>query len=323
MNNTNVKVSVIIPAFNAGKYIEEALNSVFSQTYRQFEIIMVDDCSTDNTKEILEKYKSKIHLITLQTNQGEAHARNTAINEAQGEYISFLDADDMWRPTKLEKQVSYLDAHPEIGFLYSNATCFKVVNNEKQIIREFHLDFTGDVFKELFWSNFVPGHTPMVRADILKTVGLFDENVRLKKAAADYDLWLRISRVTNFGHLSEVLADYRIHDTNMLGLSYENVLLPYEYIYEKFYTNYPDTDQRIGLSKNACIGDLYLRHAFMDFISKNQKSAITKAKNAIKYIPFKGFASLMIIIIGIKSPQLWKHLLWRFDIIYSKFVKTH
>lgn len=319
----NPKVSIVIPCYNAEKFIAEALKSVFSQTFTDYEVIVVNDASTDRSRDIISHYADKIKLINLEVNGGEAHARNKALKEASGLYISFLDADDIWRPEKLAKQVSYLDSHPEVGFVYSNGTCFKVEKGAKVFVREFKLSFDGDVFKELFWSNFVPGHTPMVRKTILDQVGYYDEAVQLKRAATDYDLWLRIARVTNFGHISELLADYRLHESNMLGLSYENVLLSYQYIYEKFYSIFPDTKERIGLTRNDSIGDLYLRHAFMDFTSKKRLYALKKISASIKYCPAKGMMALFLIVFGLHTPSLWKHLIWRFDIIYTKFVKRH
>ncbi len=108
------KVSVIIPTYNRAHFLCEALDSALSQTFKDFEIIIVDDGSTDNTKQVLEKYGSRIYYI-YQENKGRAEARNTGIRRAKGEHIAFLDDDDIWLPNKLEKQVFFLDARPDIG----------------------------------------------------------------------------------------------------------------------------------------------------------------------------------------------------------------
>ena len=116
VNNREPLVSVIIPTYNSSQYIKEAIDSVLAQTYKNFEIIVIDDGSTDNTKEVLAPYLSVIKYI-YKNNGGPASARNRGIKEANGEFVAFLDADDVWKPDRLARGVDILDQRPEVGLI--------------------------------------------------------------------------------------------------------------------------------------------------------------------------------------------------------------
>ena len=119
------KVSVAIPTYNRAHYICETIDSVLVQTYKDYEIIVVDDGSTDNTREILKRYGGKIKYF-YQANQGQASAWNYAVSQSSGEYIAFLDDDDLWFPEKLERQVEVLDKNPDLGFVCSESYVFSI-----------------------------------------------------------------------------------------------------------------------------------------------------------------------------------------------------
>src|SRR3990170_3473675 len=147
------KVSVIIPAYNSARFLPEAIESVLAQTYKDYGIIVIDDGSTDNTKETLEPYFDKIKYI-YQQNQGAASARNTAIRHSQGEYIAFLDADDVWLPEKLHIQVEYLNNNPGIAMVYSPSV---TISEDGGLTDKKNKNMglpSGDVFDMLFLRNF-------------------------------------------------------------------------------------------------------------------------------------------------------------------------
>ena len=156
------KVSVIIPIYNAEKFISGTIESVIAQTYQDWEIIAVDDGSTDKTPEILTKYKKKLSSnlqVITQENSGVSIARNKGIPAARGEYIAFLDHDDLWTPEKLEKQVKLLDSNKELGLVYSDSYVIDECGNlEKDTLISSILSrnilrsnvFRGNIFKELF-----------------------------------------------------------------------------------------------------------------------------------------------------------------------------
>lgn len=203
------KVSVIIPTFNRARYLCEAINSVLIQTYNDFEIIVVDDGSTDNTKELLNKYNGKIKYI-YQQNQGMSAARNLGINMSDGEYISFLDNDDVWLPEKLKKQIDLLDSNPEIAFVSSDSF---VIDAFGSIIKTWGKGTNNyENFESLYEENFIPILTVVARKKYLLDAGLFDEALSV---CADYDLWLRLAKKYRFKHISIPLAKYRIHGDNI------------------------------------------------------------------------------------------------------------
>ncbi len=205
------KVSVIIPAYNAMDYLPESLNSVFIQTFEDYEVIVVDDGSQDDIKTWAATVQDPRFRLVSQKNRGLAGARNTGIREARGEYLALLDADDCWHKTKLQKQVQVLDSNPSVGLVY----CWmKLVDplgtSTGRLVKSFQ---SGMVWKELLIRNCVgSGSTPMIRKVCFDKVGDFDEN--LGSYMEDRDMWLRIAPHYAFEVVREVLVDYRQHPSS-------------------------------------------------------------------------------------------------------------
>lgn len=208
------KVSVIIPTYNTEKYIAETLGSVLNQTYDDFEIIVVDDESKDSTITILEKYQEnypgKVRLIKKR-NGGPASARNKGIEAAKGEYIAFNDADDLWVPTKLAKQISYFEScGPDVGMVYTDARKFDEEGVWTLPSNMQHRYMEGKVYKELLKSNFIPNQSVIVRKACFDVTGLMDESTDLI-SSEDYEMWLRIAGNFEIKFLDEILSLYREH----------------------------------------------------------------------------------------------------------------
>ena len=203
-----MKVSVIIPTYNRSQYVCEAIDSVLAQTYQDFEIIVVDDGSTDDTKEQLEAYGARIRYIA-QENAGPGVARNRGILEARGDYVAFLDSDDMWYPTKLEKQVAVLDNQPTVGFVYCDCTR----GPKADICAKGHFSevrpASGNIFDQLIHANYVFTPGVLVRRDVLARSGTFDPTLQ---TAQDYDLWLRLAHCSTCVYLDERMFHVREHD---------------------------------------------------------------------------------------------------------------
>jgi glycosyltransferase involved in cell wall biosynthesis len=199
-------VSVIIPTYQKGPYISQAIESVLSQTYTDFSIIVIDDGSTDNTSEVLTKYKDKISIIR-QVNKGPAAARNQGIKASNSEFIAFLDADDIWLPYKLERQVNMFLEDPAIALVYSDTLIFSNEVDYRKTYFDIFPPASGNVYQELFVSDFIPTLTAIIRRSCLNVTGFFDESVF---GPEDYDLWLRISRLYPISFVPEPLARYRI-----------------------------------------------------------------------------------------------------------------
>jgi glycosyltransferase involved in cell wall biosynthesis len=155
-------VSVIVPTYNYAEFIGEAIKSVLDQTIQDFEILVIDDGSTDNTKEVVLSFGDKVRYF-YQSQQGPAKARNKGIVESKGEYIAFLDADDVWLPSKLEKQVNLFRSNPKLGmvvtdnFLFDDAGIYREYVNKKGYL------ITGDVVANIFINSGVVTPTVMVR----------------------------------------------------------------------------------------------------------------------------------------------------------------
>lgn len=231
------KVSVIIPSYNTAAYIGQALDSVLNQTYDNYEIIVVDDGSTDNTYEIIQNYRP---LITYhyQENQGLPGARNTGIRIATGEYISLLDADDVFLPHHLENSVKYLEAHKNLGFIFAdviffnNDTILKESGFENTKIYDIPYDqysdnfriFTRRIFRELIYGSFIANCTAVIKKRILYYVGLYDASLI---HAEDRDLWLRIDEKYKIGYINDKNAKVRVHEKNFLRTKINKNVLKY------------------------------------------------------------------------------------------------
>jgi glycosyltransferase involved in cell wall biosynthesis len=211
------RVSVIIPTYNRRAYLQEAIDSVLAQTYTDYEVIVIDDGSTDGTGEALRaRYGERIYY-EWQENQGESVARNRGIALAQGEYIAFLDSDDLWLPEKVEKQVAFLDEHPETRAVFCQAhTCDAHGERLQQVLAG---DLGPDAFtlEALLMTNTIsgPGSTLVLDATLLRKAGSFDPQIRF---AEDWDLCLRIRIITEIGYLPEPLASVRVHGNNQWRL---------------------------------------------------------------------------------------------------------
>ena len=204
-------VSIVIPTFNCESYIGEAVDSVLRQDYRSFEIIVVDDGSTDNTRQVLEKYRGKIRYI-YQENGGRSAARNRGIKETRGEYIAFLDADDLWENNKLALQMEYFLKHPDVSLVYADALTFRGSEIVAPSMFQDREPFSGDCFLALLRENFIPTQTVIVKKECFKNSGLFDEALEVSE---DYDLWLRIAKEYKLSYVPKVLASYRLHEANV------------------------------------------------------------------------------------------------------------
>ena len=211
-------VSVVIPAYNCADYIGESLESVFSQSYRPLEVIVVDDGSVDGTHGAVRKWPDIIYV--RQSNGGPARARNAGIMRASGDYIAFLDADDLWTAGKLASQVSILESDSEIGLVFGDMKNFLAdADDGPTMFEKYGLGETyfGDSrlvlnpLAKLVRMNFIPTGTVVARRRAIMVAGLFDEAFR---QAEDWDLWLRTALRFRIAYTSNLVMRRRLHDTN-------------------------------------------------------------------------------------------------------------
>ena len=211
------RVSVIIPTYNCARYLGRAIDSALTQTYKDYEIVVLDDGSTDDTKDVAMQYGGKITYL-YQQNRGLAAARNQAISKASGELLAYLDADDMWYPEKLERQVTFLDSHQECGMVHGEMS---VINEQDEIL---HLRFyeetkrsvpQGHCVQQLLMRCHIQTLTVLERRSSFDLVGGFDERLPI---AQDYLHWIMIAAEGQaLGYLAEPLGKYRWRTGSLIG----------------------------------------------------------------------------------------------------------
>lgn len=208
------KVSVIIPTYNREKFIGEAIQSVLDQTFLDFEIIVVDDGSTDRTGDVVRAFASEKIKYIYQPNRGRSNARNHALGRAKGRYIAFLDSDDLYLPGKLALQVVYMEEHPEIGMIYTSARC--IGEDGAPAKAKYDATASGWIYEHIAF--FVPVTitlpTVMVRREVFDKVGAFDEEM---ERFEDTDMWRRISKHYQINALHEQTCLLRTHGDNALA----------------------------------------------------------------------------------------------------------
>ena len=202
-------VSVIIPCFNAGETVAETIISVLKNARPEInlEIIAVDDCSSDETLGVLNRFNNKLKIISLKHNAGVSNARNIGIDAANGNFIAFCDADDIWEDDKLAQQIPLFN-DPEVGLVCSSGLIFQ----DGKVIPEKQLNSyaykRGGGYFDLLQKNFIVTSSTVVRSEVLKKMK-FNSNIRHSE---DFDLWLRISKEWKVGFVEKKLIKYRISD---------------------------------------------------------------------------------------------------------------
>lgn len=238
-------VSVVIPSFNALRFLPQTIASVMEQTFQDFELLLIDDGSSDGTADWVAQFNQSTEGRKIQFFQqqrgGVSAARNLGIQKAKGEYIAFLDADDLWVPAKLAQQVAYLNQHPRVGLVHGAIALMDEAGN-----------LTGRILSSrpeasslpcLLTQNAVACQTVLVRRSCFELAGCFDPQA---DTVEDWDLWMRVARFYPIVALPEVLAHYRQVESS-LSRSHERMALVYHYVIDKNYVFCRDELTRLGL----------------------------------------------------------------------------
>jgi len=206
----NELVSIITPSYNSAKFISQTIESAVEQSYQNWEMIIVDDCSPDNANKIIEEYCKKdnrIKLIKLEKNNGPAVARNRAIEESKGRYIAFLDADDLWKPEKLEKQLTFMH---ESGCAFSYSY-YETINEKGKKLDKFIRPPVKLSYKDMLKSNHIGCLTAIY--DVQKIGKIYMPRIKKRQ---DYGLWLKILKNIDYAScVPEVLATYRVRESSI------------------------------------------------------------------------------------------------------------
>jgi glycosyltransferase involved in cell wall biosynthesis len=216
------RISVVIPTYNRLAYLREALDSIRVQTRPADEILVVDDGSTDATESVIGAMPPPIRYIR-QKNAGPAAARNRGIREATGDWVAFLDSDDLWTPDKLAAQMDFLERNPGIDFLFAHMVNFgphgedagpEILDPAVNAYCQAHATDLRDFVVQLLRVNPVPTSTVIFRRAVVERVGYLREDIGY---ADDFQWWLRWALATRCGFLDRVLEKRRIHDSNIIG----------------------------------------------------------------------------------------------------------
>lgn len=282
MSDNSSLVSVILPTYNCARFLQESVGSVLSQTYHLYEIIVVDDGSTDNTREVLQPFIQRIRYLHLEQNKGLPTARNTGIQSARGAYIAFIDADDLWLPEKLETDIECFAQHPDTSMVYSKHLNIDEKGKEFDGATQKRLP-SGRIFLQLFSEqNFIISSSVVVRKEVFETTGLFDERLF---NCQDWDMWLRIAFSFQAAGINKPLVKYR-HNPHSLSKNRENVLKYQKQVIDKTYTAFKDTVGGISeklyhrrlASQYAKAGRYYVR-------TGNKRLARENFRMSLKYDP--------------------------------------
>ncbi|MBS3757577.1 MAG: glycosyltransferase family 2 protein [Desulfobacterales bacterium] len=199
-------ISIIIPTYNRSFIVGKAIESVLQQTYDDYEIIVIDDGSTDHTYENLAPYRDRIRY-EYKENGGIASARNRGLELARGEYIALLDSDDLWQPEKLQKQMACFAAHPEYGMVATRCITHTVDShfNTIEMSKLRRSGKSGWIYKDLFFRNFIRTSSVVIKSECFRKVGRFDESL---PRCEEIDMWLRLSKTYPVGFINEGLTIY-------------------------------------------------------------------------------------------------------------------
>jgi glycosyltransferase involved in cell wall biosynthesis len=207
-----MNVDVIIPVYNSSKYLEDALASCMTQTYKTFKVFVVDDNSEEDIKKVVNKFSNvlDIEYIRNEKNYGPSRSRNIAIKKGKGDLISFLDADDVWDENKLLNSVNVFYLDKKVGMTCGN---YRVWVNRKTVLGPFYKKRINVNYDSLKKVNYVASGSVTVRRSVLNDIGLFNESY---KVAEDYDLWVRISKKYKIFYIDRVLYLYsRVKDGDL------------------------------------------------------------------------------------------------------------
>ena len=264
-------ISIIIPAYDAEKYLANTIQSVINQTFTDWELIIINDGSTDGTLELINNFQDKDSRIKVFSyeNAGVAHSRNRGIAEAKGEYIAFLDADDLWTPDKLEMQLKVLQKNSDASVAYSWVDYIDEAG--KFLYPGSHITVNGDAYSKLLINNFLEnGSNPLVRRDALAKIGNFDVNL---PPAEDWDLYLRLALEYQFVVIPKPQILYRLC-TNSCSANIIKMETQALRVIEKAYNQTPESLQYL---KRETLAKLYEYLLFRTLESNPQRKQFWQA----------------------------------------------
>ena len=288
-NNLRPDITIITPTYNRASFLKRAISSVLNQTFTNFEMIIVDDCSKDNTEQVVRSIDdNRIRYIKLESNKGPAGARNVGINTAKGSYISLLDSDDEYLPNKLALQINKIREMPEeVGVVY----CGYLIVYEPDTIQGKVLPrYNGNLFDTLLKHNCIGSPTPLIKKECFDTCGLFDDSL---PSYDDWDMWIRISNKFKFDYVDEPLAKVYTHG-NQTSTNLTSTIKVRELLFQKY---------KLLILKNPETASYLLqRLGFLYFLKNNTFMSLKYYLKSIKVNPsdVENYISLLTSVISKK-----------------------
>lgn len=313
-------VSVVIPAYNAQQLIVRTLMSVLSQTYRHLEVLVVDDGSRDRTPEIVQaiaKQDDRVRLLQ-QPNAGVASARNLGIRSAQGEFIAFIDSDDLWYPDALEKLIAqFHQSLPMVGVIYAWSVD---IDEHDRPIGGFHAaTIDGNVYKTLICHNFLGNASAtLIRKDCLDHLGGYDTQLKAKKAQGceDWDLYLRLAEHYEFGVVPEFLIGYRKVASSM-SMDFRQMARSQQFMLQSVQKNHPELS---GYLYRLSRSSFYLYLAQQCDVYGDARETLDWLWQAVKADPISSVGRLGLYILLIKNLAKLAGKSWRLLWIWKLFI---
>ncbi len=286
-NKLYPKVSIVIPSYNHSKYIQETIESIYNQSYKCFELIVIDDGSSDESPYLLKALEKRFGFsLYIQENKGLANTLNRGFKDlAKGEFLTFCASDDMWLPNKLEDQVRYLEENPEIKMVYGK---LKAVDEKGRLLEKRTNDLNaglkgGSIFKEIITQKFHPPVNYMFRADVFKEVEYYDPSIY----AEDFDMNCRIAEKFSIGYVAKFLILYR--DAKNTGDKTNK-------IYESHYC----TIQKFRNSpfyKNAMKSWHYRYFVYHAHLKNYKRKAFFSMINSLRFLTCKSYLKAIRVLV--------------------------
>lgn len=312
------KVSVNMCCYNSERFLKATIQSILRQSYENYELIIIDDGSSDGTAEIIKGFNDQRIKYYYQANKGLSASRNRAVRHSSGEYVAFIDHDDIWLPDKLAQQVALLDTDPAVGLVYTDAYMVNWRTKQKKRFSGMVTMSAGQVLDKLFLCDFIILSSIIVRKRLFELVGYFDEKLTL---AEDYDFLFRAAKTTRFAYVPLPAVEYTIHSSNStrnkLVAHQEEILVLYRYL-----ANYRELLSGMGkaavnrrlAAAHRTLGDDYLFKDMAAEAGQEYSKALSLNPFAIKnlgsYLLFTFFGSALarrirMILSKVVSDRLW------------------